>query len=118
MSASVKITLLQKPACPAVHSCNYINATDAEYCSCSIYTADRPILTKEGEGKCTGAQASGEARGERSAAHASPMLSSQKRNSSDRAYPVKGSAKRQSYKNQGGLSDWLTQQHSVSRWYF
>ena len=26
----------------------YINATDAEYCSCSIYTADVPILTKKG----------------------------------------------------------------------
>ena len=33
------------------------------------------------------------------------------------ACPVKGRAKRQLYKNQGGLSDWLTQQHSVSRWY-
>lgn len=36
----------------------------------------------------------------------------------NRAYPVRGSTKRQLYKNQGGLSDWLTQQHSVSRWYF
>lgn len=35
----------------------------------------------------------------------------------NKACPVKGRAKRQLYKNQGGLSDWLTQQHSMSRWY-
>lgn len=86
MSASVKITLLQKPAF-SVHNCNYINATDAEYCSCSIYTADNPILTKEGEGKCTRTQANGGARGERSAAHASSMFNSQKRNSSEQSLP-------------------------------
>lgn len=63
MSASVKITLLQKPAFSAVHNCNYINATDAEYCSCSIYTAGIPILTKEGEGNAREAQANGGARG-------------------------------------------------------
>lgn len=35
----------------------------------------------------------------------------------NKACPVKGRARRQLYKNQGGLSDWLTQQHSMSRWY-
>lgn len=35
----------------------------------------------------------------------------------NKACPVKGRAKRQLYKNQGGLSDWLTQQHSMSWWY-
>ena len=35
----------------------------------------------------------------------------------NKACPVKGRARRQLYKNQGGLSDWLIQQHSMSRWY-
>lgn len=98
MSASVKITLLQKPAFSAVHNCNYINATDAEYCSCSIYTAGIPILTKGGEGNAREAQANGGARGGQ-AAHASSMWNSQKRTVQNRACPVEGRAKRQLYKN-------------------
>lgn len=118
MSASGKITLLQKPAFPAVRNCNYNKCHRREYCSCSIYTTDRPILTKEGEGKCTRTQATGEQEENEVQRMHHRCLTVRSRTVQNRAYPVRGSTKRQLYKNQGGLSDWLTQQHSVSRWYF